>query len=70
MIRDHPNATVALVGAAGGGNLVQWFVNDVLGWGVPVAGTIAIAGGVAFVALYVGRRGLRGTVRDVWAGRG
>lgn len=69
MLTEHPNAIIGgLAAAAGGGTLAAWLLNDVLDWGVPDKGCTMIAGGIAFVVLWVGRRGIRQALRDLWFG--
>jgi uncharacterized membrane protein YjjB (DUF3815 family) len=63
----HPNAVIG--GLAGVlGSLLVWLVNDQLHWNVPATACAAIAGGIAFAILFVGRRGIRGTLSAIWNG--
>jgi hypothetical protein len=56
---QHPNATVAAVSTFGGGELVVELLDE-LGVHISAPVGVAIAGGIATVALFVGRKGLRG----------
>ena len=66
---NHPNATVAALGA-GVAALVAWFLRS-HHWGDlnPEYGAL-IAGAVSAGLLFIGRRGLRGMFQGVWRGFG
>lgn len=65
---NHPNATAALATGSGLGSLVAWLLNDVGHLAVPAVGCAAIAGGIAAVALFIGRNGIRGVAQLIWRG--
>lgn len=62
----HPNATVA---ATNGGLsvLVVWLMGY---FGLDVSAEVgaAIAGSAAATALFIGRKGIRGVLRQIWHG--
>lgn len=66
-MRKHPNA-IAAGGSSIGGVLVVWLLSLL---GVEIDGVIgaAITGGLATVALFIGREGLRGLFRRLWRGQ-
>lgn len=64
-VASNPNAVVGGIGGGVGlGELAQWLLNGVLHWNVSPAACVAVAGGLATVVLFVGRRGLVGVVRQ------
>lgn len=68
MTNPHPNATVGLTAGSGGGALLAWLLDGALGWNVPPVACAAIAGGVAGLALLIGRSGIVGIARHLWYG--
>lgn len=64
----HPNAAHALAYGSGAGALVAWLLNGVGGLHVPAEGVAAISGGIAALRLWIGQRGLRGALREIWRG--
>ena len=65
---NHPNATVGASGT-GLGVLVVWFLGNV--WphaAISAEAGVAVTGAVVTVALFIGRRGLRGIGRMIWRG--
>lgn len=67
---QNPNAVYGgLVAGSGGGAVAAWLLNSVLDWNVPDAGVAAIAGGIAFLVLFVGREGLLPAVRQLLFGK-
>jgi hypothetical protein len=67
VIAKHPNASVALGSGSGLGALVVWFVG-LSGASMPPEVGASIGGVIAAVALFIGRRGIRGVIRDLWQG--
>lgn len=65
----HPNATVAGTGS-GAGVAVVWILGNIFHIDISAETGAAIAGGVATVALLIGRHGVRGIVRLIWRGAG
>lgn len=67
MVVKHPNA---LVGTAGGAGLGPAVVEVLALFDVEVSGTLGavIGGAAAGIVLMVGRKGVRGIARTVWAG--
>jgi len=65
----HPNASRALTHGSGLGVLVVWIAG--LG-GLEMTPEIAaaLAGFLASVFLLIGRRGIKGTIHDLWNGSG
>lgn len=63
----HPNATVA-GSTSGAGVLVVWILGNIFHVDVSAESGAAIAGGVATLALLVGRHGVRGIVHTIWRG--
>lgn len=56
---SNPNAIYGgLVAGSGAGSIVAWLFVNVFHWDIPAAGSAAIAGGIAFVVLYIGREGI------------
>lgn len=67
---QHPNATVG-AGGTGLGVLVVWFLGNV--WphvSFSAEDGALLAGAIATVGLFIGRRGLRGIGRMIWHGSG
>lgn len=67
-MRRHPNAAVAGTSGAGLGTLLVYLLGKA-GVDVEPAAASAIAGGVAALALFIGRNGIRGAIRLLWRGR-
>ncbi len=65
----HPNASRALTHGSGLGALVVWIVG-LAGLEMPPEIAAAFAGVLASLFLLVGRRGIKGTIHDVWNGSG
>lgn len=63
----HPNASRALTHGGGLGALTVWAVG-LAGLEMPPEVAAAFAGAIASVALLVGRRGIKGTIQDLWHG--
>lgn len=57
----HPNAITALVSSVGLGSAVVTVVQHWFGWKLSPESGLAIGGGLATVALFVGRNGAVGT---------
>lgn len=65
LVQNNANATIGGIGGGVGlGELAQWLLNGVLHWNVSPAACVAVAGGLATVVLFIGRRGLVGVVRQ------
>ena len=64
---DHPNTVVSLLTGTGGGSLV---VSALHYYRIHVSAenAILIAGALGAFFLFVGRRGIRGTLRALWHG--
>ena len=67
LIAGNPNASVALGSGSGIGALVVWIVS-LSGTAMPPEIGAAIGGVVAGVALFIGRRGIRGALATIWRG--
>lgn len=67
VIARHPNASVALGSGSGLGALVVWLVG-LSGTAMPAEVGAAIGGSVAAIALFIGRRGIKGVIRALWQG--
>jgi hypothetical protein len=67
VIAKHPNASVALGSGSGLGALVVWLVG-LSGTAMPAEVGAAIGGSVAAVALFIGRRGIKGVIHALWQG--
>lgn len=65
----HPNATVA-GSSSGAGVLVVWLLGNVAHVDISAEAGAAIAGGVATIALLIGRHGIRGIWRIIVSGNG
>lgn len=67
-LKGHPNATVALTSGAGFGVLAVWLTGY---FGITLEAEVAtvIGGGLAALALVIGKRGLRGLLQIVWSGK-
>ncbi len=68
IVTNNPNATLALGSGSGLGAFVIW-VAQMGGASIPPEIAAIVGGGVAAVALFIGRSGLRGVVRVVWRGK-
>ena len=64
---QHPNASVALGSGAGLGSILIWGVGFT-GLAMPPEVGAAFGGLIASAFLFVGRRGLRDTLRSLWNG--
>jgi hypothetical protein len=67
VISRNPNASVALGSGAGVGSLIVWSVG-LTGTQMPPEVGAALGGVVAATVLFIGRRGIRGTLSWVWKG--
>jgi hypothetical protein len=67
MMAKHPNASVALGSGSGLGALIVWVVG-LGGVMMPAEVGAVIGGGVAGVALVIGRRGIIGLMGVLWHG--
>jgi len=67
VISKHPNASVAVGSGSGFGALIVWIVG-LGGVVMPAPIGAVIGGGVAGVALLVGRRGIKGLMAVIWQG--
>lgn len=67
--RRHPNASRALTHGSGLGALLVWAVG-LAGLEMPPEIAAAFAGAIASLFLLIGRRGIKGTIRDLWNGSG
>src|SRR5712691_6821731 len=67
VISRNPNASVALGSGAGVGSLIVWSVG-LTGTQMPPEVGAAFGGLVAAAVLFIGRRGLRGTLLSFWRG--
>lgn len=65
--RRHPNASRALTHGSGLGALIVWAAG-LAGLEMPPEIAAAFAGAVASLFLLVGRRGVKGTIQDLWNG--
>ena len=63
---DHPNAVVAGSSAFSAAGLVT--VLAAFGIACPLAAAVFIVAAVPTIALAVGRKGVRGIVRQIWRG--
>lgn len=63
---SHPNATAA-AGSGGLAVLVVWLLG-MAGVAVSPEVAAAIAGAIATIVLFIGRRGLKGLARIIWRG--
>lgn len=64
----HPNAVVA--GSSGGSAATLVLVLSAFGITLPLAAAVALVAVVPPVALFVGRRGIKGTLKALWEGVG
>ena len=67
VIARHPNASVAMGSGSGLGALIVWIVG-LGGVVMPAPIGAVIGGGVAGVALLIGRRGVKGLIGVLWQG--
>jgi hypothetical protein len=67
LIARNPNASVALGSGSGFGALFVWIVG-LSGTTMPPEVGAAIGGVVAAVALFIGRRGIKGAFTTIWRG--
>ena len=65
VISRHPNASVALASGAGLGSVIVWSVG-LAGVAMPAEVGAAFGGVVASGFLFVGRRGIRGSLGSIW----
>jgi hypothetical protein len=65
---EHPNAVVAGGSAFSAAGLVT--VLAAFGIALPLAAAVFIVAAVPVVALAIGRKGIKGLVRQLWAGSG
>ena len=63
----HPNTIAALI-AGGLGSLTSYLLSKYAGVQLTPAQSGGIATGYAAVLLFIGRRGLKGTLQAVWGG--
>lgn len=64
MIPGNPNAAIGGVGGGGFGVLLVYLLNKYAGTSFDATEGAAIAGGIATIVLFIGRRGLVGVVRQ------
>jgi hypothetical protein len=67
MVTGHPNTIAALI-AGGLGSLTAYLLAKYAGVHLTPAQSGGIATGYAAVLLFIGRRGLKGTIQAVWNG--
>ena len=67
--KRHPNASRALTHGSALGALLVWAVG-LTGLQMPPEIAAAFAGALASLFLLVGRRGIKGTIQDLWNGSG
>jgi hypothetical protein len=67
LVARHPNASIALGSGSGLGALVVWLVG-LTGTAMPPEVGAAVGGAVAAAVLFVGRRGVKGTIVGIWQG--
>ena len=67
MVNGHPNTIAALI-AGGLGSLTGYLLSKYAGVALTPAQSGGIATGYAAVLLFIGRRGLKGTIQAVWEG--
>jgi hypothetical protein len=65
---QHPNASVSLATGSGLGTLVAWLVSNVFHLDLSAEAAAAIAGGISATVLFIGRRGIKGTLSGIWSG--
>lgn len=65
----HPNATTA-AGLTGPAVLVVWLFNHFGIVDISPEVAVVIAGGVITIALFVGKRGVKGVLSMLWRGGG
>jgi hypothetical protein len=65
--KRHPNASRALTHGSALGALIVWSVG-LTGLELPPEIAAAFAGALASLFLLVGRRGIKGTILDLWHG--
>ena len=68
IVSRNPNATVALGSGSGLGGVVIW-IAQAGGASVPPEIAAVIGGGIAAVALFIGRNGIQGAVKMIWRGK-
>jgi len=67
MTSGHPNTAAALI-FGGLGTLAVYLLNKYAGTHLTPAAGAGIATGLASLRLYIGRRGIRRTLSDIWNG--
>jgi hypothetical protein len=67
VIQRNPNAAVALTSGSGVGALAVWLLG-VVGVDMPPEIGAVVAGAMAGVVLFIGRRGIKGVIDAVWSG--
>jgi hypothetical protein len=67
--KRHPNASRALTHGSGLGALTVWAVG-LAGLEMPPEVAAAFAGAIASLFLFIGSRGIKGAVHDLWNGSG
>ncbi len=67
--KRNPNATVGGLTGLGGGELVVEALDQV-GVHLTAGEGVAIAAGLAWLGLMIGRKGIRGLIRALWDGNG
>lgn len=65
----HPNAFVGGLSGVGGGELVLTLSHQ-LGWDISAGWAVAIAGGLSYLLLYIGKNGFAGAWAVVKHGTG
>jgi hypothetical protein len=69
VVARHPNASVAFGSGSGVGALTVWLIG-LSGAQVSPELSAVVAGTAAWVALVVGRRGIKGSFKALWDGSG
>ena len=64
---SNPNASVALT-TGGAGTLLVYLLNKYAGTEFTPEAAAGIATGAATVFLFIGRRGIKGTLQMIWSG--
>jgi hypothetical protein len=65
--RRHPNASRALMHGSGLGAIIVWSAG-LTGLEMPPEIAAVLAGAVASAFLLIGKRGIKGTIHDLWNG--
>lgn len=68
MLSQNPNATIGGVGGGGFGVLLVFLLNKYAGASIDPTEGAAIAGGIATVVLFIGRKGIIGVLHQILYG--